>query len=231
MSARRAEPVALGGGLTTRWAPPQPGTAIGAEPVAIPPGRATLRTRYHQTFIPWPGQPGHVTCFGRRPASRPAPRPESGDLNATTSTNNMPFPVTRVSLVRCELKPIDHRLLVAFRQRRAEKTLRKVGLAQPAGRPRVLLRCSRPACAQAVSAASCIGGKLYRRRAPPEQFPGRMSGAAKERLTMRRLQRAPLAIRLALQVAGQLGATYQNPDPAWSAPTEDALARRYITWE
>jgi hypothetical protein len=73
MSARGAEPVALGSGLTTRRAPPQQGTAIGAKPVAVPPGRATPRTRYHQTFIPRPAQPGHVPAPGtpiRQPTSR-----------------------------------------------------------------------------------------------------------------------------------------------------------------
>src|ERR1700726_838671 len=52
MSARRAEPVALRGGLTTRRATSQRDPAIGAKPVAIPPGRTAPRTRHHETVIP-----------------------------------------------------------------------------------------------------------------------------------------------------------------------------------
>src|SRR5580692_7161851 len=90
MTARRAEPMALGDGLTTRRAPPQRGTAISAKPVAIPPGRTAPRTRHHHTFIPpaRPSQPGNSL---RTPTRQPLiTRPEPRDLHATVSAVGVP---------------------------------------------------------------------------------------------------------------------------------------------
>jgi hypothetical protein len=91
MPARRAEPVALRDGLPARRAAPQRGTAISAEPVAIPPGRAATQTRHHQTFIPRPGPPGQVTALERRSAGRPDTRSEPGDPHMTVNAAGVLF--------------------------------------------------------------------------------------------------------------------------------------------
>src|ERR1700678_923095 len=82
--------------LTTRRALLQRRAAIRAEPIAIPPGRAALRTHHHRTFIPLPRPPGHFPTLGRRPVSRLGILSEPGDAHAINSAADNPEPHNRV---------------------------------------------------------------------------------------------------------------------------------------